>query len=82
MHFDAGHLGQTFALVASANGLGPGQTIAFRDTELERLLDIDRISEVALYCLSMGIPAIAPVKDVARPPALAEFARSTLFEDF
>lgn len=53
---DAGHLAQTFALVCTTLGLGPFQTGAFRDTELERLLGIDGYHEAAIYVLGAGLP--------------------------
>ncbi|GAA1547834.1 hypothetical protein GCM10009730_66240 [Streptomyces albidochromogenes] len=55
---NAGHLAQTFALCATAAGLGPFQTDAFRDTELETALGLDGISESALYVFGAGIPAV------------------------
>lgn len=54
---DAGHVAQTFALTATALGLGPFQTAAFRDTEVERALGLDGFSEGALYVLGAGHPA-------------------------
>ncbi|WP_158883634.1 SagB/ThcOx family dehydrogenase [Amycolatopsis anabasis] len=55
--YDAGHYGQTYALTCTALGLGPFQTIAFRDSEVERLLGVDPDEEFAVYLLSAGIPA-------------------------
>lgn len=52
----AGHIGQTFALTATALGLGPWQTIVFRDTELERALGIDGYREGVLYMFGAGHP--------------------------
>ncbi|MER5810391.1 SagB/ThcOx family dehydrogenase [Streptomyces sp. NPDC002033] len=57
MLMNAGHLGQTFALTATALGLGPFQTLAFRDSELEGALGVDGIAETALYVLAAGVPA-------------------------
>ncbi|NBM16774.1 SagB/ThcOx family dehydrogenase [Streptomyces sp. GC420] len=57
---NAGHLGQTFALTATALGLGPFQTLAFRDTELEDALGVDGIRETALYVLAAGVPGERP----------------------
>lgn len=54
---NAGHLGQTFLLTATAAGLGPFQTDAFRDSEIEEFLGIDGISETVLYIVGAGIPA-------------------------
>lgn len=66
---DTGHLAQTFALCATAVGLGPCQTDAFRDTELEAYLGIDGVTETALYVLAAGVPARrtdgCPVEDSA-----------------
>lgn len=54
---DAGHLAQTFDLVATATGLGPFQTAAFRDSEVEAALGVDGIGETALYLFGAGRPA-------------------------
>lgn len=51
-----GHLGQTFALTATALGLGAWQTVMFRDDELERVLGLDGYAEGALYLLGAGYP--------------------------
>ncbi|MEU8774262.1 SagB/ThcOx family dehydrogenase [Streptomyces sp. NPDC048606] len=60
MLMNAGHLGQTFALTATALGLGPFQTAAFRDGELEAALGVDGITETALYVLAAGVPDERP----------------------
>jgi SagB-type dehydrogenase family enzyme len=62
--YDAGHYGQTFALTATALGLGAFQTVMFNDTEVERLLDIDPDEEFAVYLLAAGVPGDI---DGARP---------------
>lgn len=54
---DTGHLGQTFDLVSTAVGIGPFQTAAFRDSEVEAALGIDGISETVLYLVGAGNPA-------------------------
>jgi SagB-type dehydrogenase family enzyme len=54
---DAGHVGQTFYLVAAAIGLGPVTTGAFHDTSLERLLHVDGVTEPALYVAVLGRPS-------------------------
>ncbi|WP_329108791.1 SagB/ThcOx family dehydrogenase [Micromonospora sp. NBC_01699] len=54
---DTGHLAQTFALCVTAVGLGPCQTDAFRDSELEAALGIDGADETAVYVLAAGVPA-------------------------
>jgi SagB-type dehydrogenase family enzyme len=55
MH-DADHYGRTFALTAIGLGLGPFQTVAFADSEVERFLGVDPDEEFAVYLLSAGIP--------------------------
>lgn len=54
--YDAGHYGQTFALAATALGLGPFQTVAFVDSEVERFLGVDPDEEFAVYLLAAGVP--------------------------
>jgi SagB-type dehydrogenase family enzyme len=54
--YDAGHYGQTFALVCTALGLGPFQTAAFRDTAMETALALEGDSEFAAYVLGAGFP--------------------------
>jgi len=53
---DAGHLGQTFCLVATWLGLAPFTTAALRDTALEEALGIDGITESVLYLVGVGMP--------------------------
>ncbi|MEU3895251.1 SagB/ThcOx family dehydrogenase [Streptomyces sp. NPDC045251] len=55
--YDAGHYGQTFALTCAALGLGPFQTVAFQDSEVERFLGVDADDEFAVYLLAAGVPA-------------------------
>ena len=60
---DAGHLCQTFCLVATWLGLGPFCTAALKDTLIEKDLGIDGIRESVLYVAGVGLPSIsAPVK--------------------
>jgi SagB-type dehydrogenase family enzyme len=54
---DAGHLGQTFCLTATALGLAPFETMAFYDAAVERYLRIDGINECAMYVVGVGSPA-------------------------
>ncbi|MGH8905339.1 MAG: SagB/ThcOx family dehydrogenase [Egibacteraceae bacterium] len=56
MLLNAGHLAQTFVLVCTALGLGPFQTAAFRDSEVEEILGVDGFAEGALYVLGAGRP--------------------------
>ena len=63
---DAGHLAQTFALLATARGLGPFQTAAIQDSFLEKLIGLDGVKEFPLYLCGAGVP---------RPPAGSVSAR-------
>jgi SagB-type dehydrogenase family enzyme len=53
---DAGHLCQTFCLVATWLGLAPFCTMAFKDTLIEKDLQLDGIRESVLYVAGVGIP--------------------------
>jgi SagB-type dehydrogenase family enzyme len=53
---DAGHLCQTFYLVATSLGLGPFCTALFRDDLIEKDLSLDTVSESALYIAGVGVP--------------------------
>jgi SagB-type dehydrogenase family enzyme len=53
---DAGHLGQTFCLVATALGLAPFTTMAFSEAELEGVLGLDGVSECPVYVAGVGTP--------------------------
>lgn len=57
MLLDAGHLGQTFSLLATAFRLGPFTTGAIQQSRIERLLDLDGITEFPIYLCGAGIPA-------------------------
>lgn len=54
---DAGHLCQTFCLVATWLGLAPFCTAALKDTLIEKDLAIDGIRESVLYVAGVGLPA-------------------------
>jgi len=54
---DAGHLCQTFCLVATWLGLAPFCTAALKDTLIEEDLGIDGIRESVLYVAGVGLPA-------------------------
>ncbi len=54
---DAGHLCQTFCLVATHLGLAPFCTMALKDSLIERDLGIDGINESILYVAGVGLPA-------------------------
>ena len=53
---DAGHLCQTFCLVATWLGLAPFCTAALRDTLIEQDLGLDGIREAAIYVAGVGTP--------------------------
>ena len=53
---DAGHLCQTFCLVATWLGLAPFCTAALKDSLIEKDLGIDGISESVLYVAGVGLP--------------------------
>jgi SagB-type dehydrogenase family enzyme len=57
IQLDAGHLAQTFHLVATALHLGPLTTAGIQDTLLENALGIDGINEIAIYVCAVGVPA-------------------------
>jgi len=54
VQLDAGHLCQTFCLVATWLGLGPFSTAAFNDTLIEKTLGIDGINESVIYAAGVG----------------------------
>jgi SagB-type dehydrogenase family enzyme len=54
---DAGHLAQTFCLLATAHGLGPFTTAAIQDSYLEKLIGLDGIKEFPVYLCGAGVPA-------------------------
>jgi SagB-type dehydrogenase family enzyme len=51
---EAGHLCQTFCLTATWLGLAPFCTMALADTQIERALRVDGISESVLYAMGVG----------------------------
>lgn len=53
---DAGHLVQTFCLLATSLGLGPFQTAAIQDSYVEKLLGIDGVKEFPVYLCGAGVP--------------------------
>lgn len=58
---EAGHLCQTFLLLASSYGLAPFCAMGFADSTIERDLGLDGVGESVLYVAGVGV----------RPPALA-----------
>lgn len=63
---DAGHLGQTFCLVATALGLAPFTTMAFSEAGLENVLALDGVSECPIYVAGVGMPDPAAGKNPGR----------------
>jgi SagB-type dehydrogenase family enzyme len=67
---DAGHLCQTFCLVATWLGLAPFCTAALKDTLIEEDLGIDGIRESVLYVAGIGCPAIDEHYSIVSPYSL------------
>jgi SagB-type dehydrogenase family enzyme len=53
---DAGHLAQTFSLLAIARGLGPFTTAATQESYIERLIGLDGVREFPIYLCGAGVP--------------------------
>jgi SagB-type dehydrogenase family enzyme len=65
---DAGHVCQTFCLVATALQLAPFCTMALADSRIERDLGIDGVSEIVLYAAGVGVrPGDGYVQWPSRP---------------
>ena len=56
LFLDAGHLAQTFCLLAVSRGLGSFTTAAFQDSYIEKLLGLDGASEFPVYLCGAGHP--------------------------
>lgn len=52
--YNVGHVGQTFALVCTALGLGAFQTAAFHDSMADEFLGLDSRAEFVTYALGCG----------------------------
>ena len=57
---EAGHLAQTFCLVATALGLGPFCTGALADTSIESAIGLDPDHRPVVYAMGAGRPANGP----------------------
>jgi SagB-type dehydrogenase family enzyme len=57
---DAGHVCQTFCLVASWLGLAPFCTAVFSEKRIERDLRVDGVLESAIYVAGVGMPVETP----------------------
>ena len=53
---DAGHLGQTFCLLATRLQLAPFCTMALADDAVEAALGLDGIQEAVIYAAGVGVP--------------------------
>jgi SagB-type dehydrogenase family enzyme len=53
---DAGHVCQTFCLVATWLGLAPFSTMAMSDSRIEKILGVDGVRESVLYAAGAGLP--------------------------
>jgi SagB-type dehydrogenase family enzyme len=73
---DAGHLAQTFCLVATWLGLAPFTTAAMRDTAIEAELGIDGITESVLYIAGVGMPATTSARATGSAPSAAARPRA------
>lgn len=51
---EAGHVCQTFCLTATWLGLAPFCTMAFADSEIERMLKVDGVEESVVYVMGVG----------------------------
>jgi SagB-type dehydrogenase family enzyme len=56
-HLEAGHVGQNLILAAEALNLGACPIVSFYDDAIHDLLDVDGVSEIALYTFFIGYPA-------------------------
>lgn len=65
---EAGHFAQTFCLAATALGLAPFCTMAFREQELEALIGVDGQSECAMYVVGVGTRPRGRVANPGRMP--------------
>jgi SagB-type dehydrogenase family enzyme len=66
---EAGHLAQTFSLLATARGLGPFTTAAIQESRLEALIGLDGVREFPVYLCGGGIPE-RPLRAPRRANAL------------
>jgi SagB-type dehydrogenase family enzyme len=57
---DAGHLAQTFALLATSLGLGSFTTAALQETRIERFCGLDGVQEFPVYLCGAGVPTPRP----------------------
>jgi SagB-type dehydrogenase family enzyme len=77
---NAGHLGQSFALTATALGLGPAQTGAFNDALIAERCGLDNAGCTPLYVLAAGHPR-QPGPNEPPPAGLSSFAHAPLITE-
>ncbi len=53
---ETGHVMQNVCLVAESLGIAACPIVGIRDEEIERLIDIDGVSESVLYAVALGYP--------------------------
>jgi SagB-type dehydrogenase family enzyme len=70
---EAGHLGQTFCLTATAMGLAPFCTMAFHERDMDDLIRVDGVNEAALYVVGVGTRSTRHARQPGRlPPGAPE----------
>ncbi len=62
-HLEAGHVGQNLVLAATALNLGACPIVSFYDDAIHDLLDVDGVSEIALYSFFIGHPDTSNAQD-------------------
>lgn len=74
---DVGHVAQVFSMTAAALGLGAAVTGAFKDTETDDLLQLDRPCEFTTFALACGHPILRPdgLPLRIKPPETAQASR-------
>lgn len=74
---NAGHLGQTFVLTATALGLGSFQISACSDGALADRFGLDGVTRLPLHVVGAGLPG-QPSEPVSPPAGLDSFRRAVL----
>ena len=78
---DAGHICQTFCLLATHLRLAPFCTAALKDSLIEKDLGIDGLAESVLYVAGAGVPRRTDVQRWSSNPRLAPHLRMLGLED-
>lgn len=65
---EAGHLGQTFCLTATALGLAGFCTMAFHERDIDRFIRVDGVNEAALYVVGIGARSPSHLRQPGRLP--------------